>query len=397
MSKLNINLMGSIEFKYENKRLEHKLSNKAIALISILMLDMGKQISREKLSAYLWADSDEEAARYNLRYNLWNIKKVIPTDEYGQELIIAQREFCLINPQYDFDSDIRELMKAEKNANTNSLEELNGYKELFRGDFLEGIYIKNCDEFNEKIIFERMVYQNKYVNLLSNIAEKYETYKNYKDCIQTLNELVSIEPYNEKFACKLMHAYIDWGQIGEAISCYKKFETTLRSNLNISPDKELKLLYIKLVEEAQDTAHTSQTNDSIGKQNIEIEVLCIENIDYFCIAEIIRKLLLKCDRKYIFGFNKCYLDDLNFIQLEIGLGYEKIYTDKCVLHTMLPCVRIIEAFLKFIRYISKTYKLQIRITNPEDMDQVSANTINYIKQMGIADLDLILNRSDADR
>ena len=394
MNELNINLIGSVEFKYNDERLEHKLSNKAIALISILMLDMGKQISREKLISYLWADSDEEAARYNLRYNLWNIKKIIPTDDYGQELIISQRECCLINPKYKFKADILTLMQAEVKGNNNSLEELNVYKELFRGDFLEGIYIKNCDEFNEKIIFERIVYQNKYVTLLSNIAEKYETYKNYMECIGVLNELVGIEPYNEKFAYKLMCAYIVCEQVSEAINYYKKFESTLRSNLNILPGSELKLLYGKVVGEAQGTIHRSQPNDRVMKQDVAIEIICIKDIDYFSMSEIIRKLLLKCDKKYIFGFNKCYLDDLNFIQLEIGLGYEKMHTDKYVLHPMLPMVRIVNAFVKFISYMSEIYKLQIKITNSESMDYISANTINYIKQMPVKDLDLILNETD---
>ena len=395
MSKLTVNLMGSVEFEYDDKRLEHKLSNKAIALISILMLYMGKQISREKLISYLWADSDEEAARYNLRYNLWNIKKVIPTDADGQELIISQRECCLINPKYDLDSDILELMKAEKKGHDSSLEELTSYKKLFRGDFLEGIYIKNCDEFNEKIIFERMVYQNKYVNLLSEIAGKYETYHDCENGIHILNELVGIEPYNEKFAYQLMHAYADCGQAGEAIGYYKKFEAALRSNLNISPGKDLKLLYSKIVETSQDVTCRTRSNDRIMKQNIAIEVACIEGIDYFCIAEILRKLLLKGDRKYMFGFSKCYLDDLNYIQLDVGLGYEKIYTDKCVLHNMLPCVRIVDAFLKFLKYLSEIYKIQIKITNPGNIDHVSACTIDYIKQTGIDDLDLILQEAQS--
>jgi len=271
---------------------------------------------------------------------------------------------------------------------------LNVYKELFRGDFLEGIYIKNCDEFNEKIIFERIVYQNKYVTLLSNIAEKYETYKNYMECIGVLNELVGIEPYNEKFAYKLMCAYIVCEQVSEAINYYKKFESTLRSNLNILPGSELKLLYGKVVGEAQGTIHRSQPNDRVMKQDVAIEIICIKDIDYFSMSEIIRKLLLKCDKKYIFGFNKCYLDDLNFIQLEIGLGYEKMHTDKYVLHPMLPMVRIVNAFVKFISYMSEIYKLQIKITNSESMDYISANTINYIKQMPVKDLDLILNETD---
>jgi len=386
MTKLSINLLGRVEFKFGEKKLEHKLSNKGIALISLLMLDTGKQICREKLISYLWADSDEEAARYNLRYNLWNIKKVIPADEKGHELIISHKDYCLINPEYDFKSDLHELSRFEKKGSDASIEELNTCKELFRGDFLEGIYIKNCDEFNERIILERIVYQNKYVDLLKYIAEKYETYKKYKECIQILNELIGIEPYNETIAQKQICVYINWGKRTEAISCYKKFEAALRSNLNIFPSKELKLLYSKLTEEPQELIKESPANGRLKKQNIEIEVNCINNIDYFCISDMIRKIMLKADRKYIFGLNKCYLEDLNFIQLEVGLGYEKLYTDKCVLHTSLPSVRVVDAFVRLLRYISEIYRLQIKIINPEDMDPVSFNIVKYLRLLQIEDL-----------
>ncbi|HML36765.1 MAG TPA: BTAD domain-containing putative transcriptional regulator [Bacillota bacterium] len=386
MSKLSVNLLGRIEFKYGEKPLEHKLSNKGIALISLLMMDMGKEVSREKLITYLWADSDEEAARYNLRYNLWSIKKLIPSDEAGQELIVSRRDHCLLNPDYDFRSDMLELMKFENKSAERTLEELNACKELFRGDFLEGIYLKNCDDFNEKIIFERIVYQNKYVDLLREIADKYEIYQNYGECIRVLNELISIEPYNEKAVEKLIRAYAKWGKRSEVINYFKKFEASLRSNLNIAPGKELKLVYQKLMKELQMSAGETSGESRIRKQSIEIEVQCVENIDYFCLSDIIRKIILKGDRKYIFGLSKCYLEDLNFIQLEVGLGYEKLYTDKCTLHSSLPGVRIVDAFVKFMRYVSEIYTLKIIIINPGEMDRISLNILNYIKNLQIKDV-----------
>jgi DNA-binding SARP family transcriptional activator len=391
MAKLNINLLGRIEFQYGGKPLEHKLSNKGIALISLLMLDMGKEMGRDKLISYLWADSDEEAARYNLRYNLWNIKKLIPADEKDQEFILSSKDCCRINSRYDLDSDIL-LLKAFSGNGERKLEDLNTCKELFRGDFLEGIYLKNCDEFNEKIILERIIYQNKYVDLLNEIAEKYEICKNYKECLRILNELTGIEPYNEKLIGMQIGAYSNLGKVQEAIQCYKKFELSLRSNLNLSPGEELKLLYRKLQEQPREEGRTaSGAGDSrLRKQDIVIEVDSIENIEYFSISDMIRKILQKGDRKYIFGFHKCYLEDLNVIQLEIGLGYEKLYNDKCTLHSSLPDVRAADAFIKFIRYISEIYTIKIHIANPAQMDPVSRSIMLHIKQLQIKDL-LITN------
>ncbi|QIB68931.1 hypothetical protein Ami103574_06160 [Aminipila butyrica] len=386
MTELMVNMMGRVEFKYGEKNLEHKLSNKGIALISLLMLHMEKGVSRERLISFLWADSDEEAAKYNLRYNLWNIKKVIHADKSGHEFIVANKDYCQLNHDYDFESDLLKLMTFESRGADPSIEELYSCKQLFRGDFLEGIYLRNCDEFNEKIILERIVYQNKYVALLNAIAEKYEVYENFEECVTILNELVCIEPYNEKVVQRQMKAYIGLGKRSEAINCYKKFEAALRSDLNISPTQELKLLYNELLEKPQVIMKAFSRNGSLKRQKMEIEVQCIENIDYFCMADIVRKIILQGDRKYIFGLNKCYLDDLNFIQLEVGLGYEKLHSDKCCLYTSLPSVRIVDAFIKFILYINEIYVLHIRISGTEKMDQISRYIINYLKQLQAAEL-----------
>ncbi|QHI71490.1 hypothetical protein [Aminipila terrae] len=133
MTELIINLMGRVEFKYGEKNLEHKLSNKGVALISLLMLNIKNGISREKLISYLWADSDDEAARYNLRYNLWNIKKVIHADECGEDLILSTKDYCHLNAKYAFESDMLKLMKFECRGEEQSIEDLYSYKQLFRG------------------------------------------------------------------------------------------------------------------------------------------------------------------------------------------------------------------------------------------------------------------------
>lgn len=394
MAKLVVNLMGGTEILYGDRRLNKILSNKAIGLISLLLMNWGKKTRREKIVAYMWADSDEESARYNLRYNLWNIKKVIPTDQNGQKFILADRDSCQINPKFDFESDILKIAKANLGIKASTEVELSEYLKLYRGDFLEDFYLKNCDDFNERVMTERIEYQNKHVDLLKLMAEMYGEQKNYKDCIFILNELNRIEPYDEDIALKLMKVFVDWGKRGEAISIYKKIEASLRNNLNISPCPDLKKLYHRLLEEIKDAPEEEQANRKIKKQLVEIDVMCMGNIDYFCLSEILREIIVKVEKRYIYGFNKCYLEDLNFIQLEICLGYEKLYSEKCKVHSSLPTVRVADAFFNFIRYVSEVCKLQIRIAHSADMDKISENILTYLLHLKIEDLTIMYVKND---
>lgn len=72
---LRINLLGKIKIEYLGENLEPKLSNKTVAIIYLLIANKGRYLSKDKLVLYLWPDSTEEAAKYNLRYNLWLLKK----------------------------------------------------------------------------------------------------------------------------------------------------------------------------------------------------------------------------------------------------------------------------------------------------------------------------------
>lgn len=387
MNGLCVNVLGKIELNHNGVQLENKLSAKGIALICLLLLSSRKHISREKLIAYLWSDSDEEAARYNLRYNLWNIKKLIPTDQRGEELIVSDKDCCIINPKYNFRSDLLQLREFEQKKEESSIEELLEMKSLFRGDFLEGIYIKNSDEFNEKIIFERILCQNKYVEILKRIVDRYLEEKNYHECIRILNELTVIEPYNEEFACRMMSVYIDSGQRGTAMTFYKNFESMLRRNLNITPSKELKLLYGALLDQPTEDNRKWSVGCGLKKQNLKIDIRSMKDVEYYCMAEILKKILLRADRKYIFGLEKGYMEDLAHIFRELGIVYEKTCGEKLAFRPEVPRVRIIEAFLRFMQRISEMYRLDIEIKNVEEIDVVSRNVFYHMIETQAEDID----------
>jgi len=64
---LKIKLLGKNKIEYFGENLEPKLGNKTMAIIYLLISNKGRYVSRDKLTFYLWPDSTEEAAKYNLR------------------------------------------------------------------------------------------------------------------------------------------------------------------------------------------------------------------------------------------------------------------------------------------------------------------------------------------
>ena len=384
MPVLSINMLGRITIKHKNEAVEDKFSSKAIDLICYLLINSDKKISREKIASYLWADSDDGASRSNLRYCLWSIKRIILPDEKGEEFILAEKHLCYINEKYDFFSDILFLNNYE-NKNNTSLEELVIIKKLYRGDFLEGLYINKCPDFNDLVLFQRIIYQNKHIELLKQILEKYEGLKQYNNCIEILKDILVIDPYNEHFAYMLMDNYNKNGNRSSVISFYKNFESSLRRNLNISPKKELKMFY-NLVISGSNCIGIEHEKSYAEKTSLSIDTFCLKGISFFWISDVIGKIVgaIGSEQK-LTSFNSRYISDLASIQSKVLL----ISEENLKVLENVPTVRIINAFCEFLKCICELHQLQIKILNYDDMDSLSKDAFLYIENIRIEGLQIV--------
>jgi DNA-binding SARP family transcriptional activator len=380
-------MLGKVNITYKGQSIDDKLSSKLVALICLLVLNMNRDVSKEKIASYLWPDSDNDAAKYNLRYNLWMIKKLIPQDSNGAHLIISGKDYCRINEKYHFNCD-KSLLDQFNTRRNKNVEELTRLKELFKGDFLEGLYLKNCNEFNEMILFERVVCQNKQVEILKELANLYEIKEQYEDGLQILNEMVAIEPYNEAFAYRVIDIYVKLGNRAAAISYYKNFESTLRRNLNISPDHDLKLLYASLLDSAICMKNEYRDKTRARNKKIQITSRCLQDVEYFWVADVINEIMKKADKKYMLRLDKKYVLDLSFIQNELLLDYEKYVSPEHESIAYVPSVRIINAFCKFLHYASEIYDIDIKVLNIEAIDTISLNILKHIEQSKIENLSI---------
>ena len=67
--------------------------------------------------------------------------------------------------------------------------------------------MKNCNEFNEIILFERVVCQTKQIEIMQKLADLYEEVNRSEEELQVLHEMMTIEPYNENFAYRILNIY----------------------------------------------------------------------------------------------------------------------------------------------------------------------------------------------
>jgi len=375
---LNLYFLGKTRIEYNGKSVVESFRNKTIALICLLVINRDKYLSRERILDYLWPDSTEEAAKNNLRYNLWLIKKTIGANENSEEFLFIDKEHCGVNMNYSFQCDILDIMSF-KPQESNSIESLLKLKNMFMGEFLEGCYYNNCDDFNEIIIFERTRFENFRVQILKRLEELYEEEGNTEEGLNILKEILDIEPYDEDVAAKVINLYMKIGNRASGIMFYNSFRDRLAGRLGIQPSEKLRKKYEELKQ--------SQEPNSLQKdsQEVRIQTICINEVQYFWMADVTGKLFeqkqLACEKR----LNEQMLRALGHIRPEILSG---IKTDS---NAEIPDVQIVNAFIHLILDICKDYKLTILVTGMEDMDAVSAGVSKYLKSSRIAGLNILEN------
>lgn len=390
---LNICFLGKSKIEYDGKEIEEHLGNKATALICLLVLNERRYLSREKIIGYLWPDSNIEAAKYNLRYNLWLIKKNITEDKNHNLFLKVDNDCCGINKKYEFTCDIIDIMKF-KPSNEDSIESILKLKKLFRGDLLEGCYFNKCDEFNDFIIYERINFEQRKVKILQRLVEVYEMDKRYDDCIDILNEILEIEPYDEKIVLKLMNIYQKSGKRAVAIDYFNKFSYSLSCSLGINPSNELRNKYneIKMaVSDCQSCDETINSNVAELKENypdIKIVSYCIKNVEYFWMAEVIGKIIDLGVDNCIERLSQKQLMDLSYIQSEI-LKFCNEKVDIIDYKREIISVCIISSFIKLLEAVCHERNLTIIILNYADIDEISANVVEYLRRIQMKGLNIV--------
>src|SRR6056297_3850996 len=159
-NKIQINMLGSPKIIYNGNDITEKLSYKSAGIL--YYVSANDSSSREKIAYTFWEGSSEDAAKYNLRYNLWSMNKIFKSSNKNEDPILEwNKNNLFLNENYDLDIDIESYSKNIKSQDLN-LKSLIKLKSLYKGEFLEGFYLKDSFAFNDWLFFEREKYQKKY-------------------------------------------------------------------------------------------------------------------------------------------------------------------------------------------------------------------------------------------
>jgi DNA-binding SARP family transcriptional activator len=198
MARLDLQLLGFPRVRLGVREVSLSL-RKGLAMIAYLAEAKGPT-SRDNLSALLWPEADAEAARAGLRRTLYRLRSTL-----GTEVIEADRTSLSLARSLDLRVDTHDFEAACDKG------ELEDASRLYRGDFLAGLSVEHCREFEEWAFFRREALRSRLVQALERLIDQQFARGQHAAARAHAARLVGLDPLSETAHRYLIEAHLEIG------------------------------------------------------------------------------------------------------------------------------------------------------------------------------------------
>lgn len=229
----HVRLLGPVELELHGELLSKIGSQKSLALLGYLVRQPGA-ISREQLATLFWIDLPAEEGRRNLRWNLNHVSKLLP----GCFEATRHQVRFLPTPTTTLD-----LVAFETLAAKGDVDALTQAVALYRGDFMAGLTVENCPEFELWLLQEREFWCKRVIHLLQQLMAAHSAAAHYFQAQQVATRLLTLEPWHEETHRQLMRFLAHSGDRNGALRQYESCRQILTQELAVDPMPETTALY----------------------------------------------------------------------------------------------------------------------------------------------------------
>ncbi len=214
ISSFELSLLGLAHVRVNGSEL-NLATRKALGLLAFLALE--GTTSRSKLADLLWSDMDENAARNNLRKEVFRLRETALRDF----LEVSASSLAIKNVQLD----VNVFLEAEDELAL----------EAYNGDFLTGVEISGAGAFEDWLEAKRESFKNRFARLLIARAVKLEALGDLRAALETRLKLLETDPLQESFHREIMRLHWRLGERAPALARYEILESTLEQELGLKP------------------------------------------------------------------------------------------------------------------------------------------------------------------
>lgn len=248
-----LHFLGTPIIQNKHQQVTAQLPGKSIALLAFLAVEK-QAFTRGRIADLLWSAESEAKGKHNLRQLLQNIKKVMPNI-----LVLKGRELIVLNYALIDHVDLWQFDEAY------SLQKYQDVADVLRGRFLEGLALRDADNFDQWQRLQESVIHHKSVHALEVLLQQHVR---NEVLLHYASRLLALQPWHEEAYQKLMLAQARSRRFNEALLTFKTCREVLQTELGIEPGQQTLAIYER-VERARQTVHAISpvaANVFVGRQ-----------------------------------------------------------------------------------------------------------------------------------
>lgn len=221
-----LHCLGEAALRGPSGNLVHFRSRKHFALLVYLALNSDRAHRRERLVHLLWSDSESSKARHSLSQALYAVRRLLNGAVHieGEDLEIKSDGLQV---------DALELERLLEAGDSEAA------ADLYRGEFLEGFWVRGAQGFEEWAGHERARVGALARDALRSAVKSARDRCDWVEVRRQAERLVQLDPFDEAAYAELMRALWMMNDRAAALECFQDLQGVLETELHASPSKEI--------------------------------------------------------------------------------------------------------------------------------------------------------------
>ncbi len=198
-----------------------------VALLALIAMAPGQRLSRDKLIAYLWPDSDSERGR-----NLLKVSSYVLRTELGEAALLSDGDDLRLN------AEVVRTNAAELDAAVERGDHA-GVVALYKGPFLDGFFLPDAPEFEQWAARERERLAARYAKALEALGDQAEEEGDATRAAEWWKTRAVLDPYDSRVALRLMQSLEASGNRAAALQHASIHQRLLEQEFGIAAAAEI--------------------------------------------------------------------------------------------------------------------------------------------------------------
>ncbi|HRQ41092.1 MAG TPA: BTAD domain-containing putative transcriptional regulator [Chloroflexota bacterium] len=229
---LTLSLLGPLELALDDTPVMGLASAKAEALLCYLAMN-GRAHSRQALAGLLWGDLPEADARRNLRGVIMKLRQLF--DPY----LLVNFQTVAFNRQATYRLDVEQFRAG---LQSRDLATLRYCAALYRGDFLEELFVRQSPEFETWQQQQRAQLHQQAIAVFTLLVNRLREQGEWEEGLAAARRLVSLDSTRELSQQLLMRLLVQSGQRAAALAQYEQYRAQLQAELGVEVSAETAVL-----------------------------------------------------------------------------------------------------------------------------------------------------------